>query len=241
MKKQLFLLIALLSFIHLTGQRVKTEQPSQQEENKVKNFNLIKIGASAQVDVYFFGSYDIYYDGYYYDNDYYYYADGPTGSLYLAYEHIWEFPSKIAIALEPKIGVNFREYSTHGIIGNDTKFYWSNMPHWRMGMAISTDYIFGNRETSVMLPQANGNYYQKQDMTIWYHNTSIDIAIIPFQFRIKNSPVVIESQFSLGGFSILAIRSQNYENEYGGTSRFYDATVYPYFLKGELKVGIELP
>jgi len=232
MKKSLFVVLALLTFTGVLSQETDVEN------NSVKNFNLIKIGSSVQIDVYYFGGYDYYYDEFYYPGyDSYYYPDGVNGALYLAYEHIWEFPNKLAISLEPKIGFNFREYATHGMIGNDITFYWANKPYWRMGMAISTDYNFGKHEGSIMVPQANGNYYQQIDLDFWYHNTSIDIAIIPFQFRFKDSPIIIESQFSFGGFSILATRSENYTDAYGQTTRRHDASVYPYFLKGELKIG----
>ena len=231
--------IILLLLIVSSGFTMLSQESDSLEEKKVKHYNLIKIGSSFQVDVYYFGyyEYDYYYDGY----DRYYYPDGPNAMLYLGYEHIWEFENKTAFALEPKVGISFREHANHGMLGNDAKFYWTNKEIWRMGIAISTDYIFGSNETTITVPMDNGNYYERRKINMYYHNLSIDIGIIPFQFRLRNVPIVIESQFSLTGFSILMERSQNYTGPDGNKMHTFDSSVYPYFLKGELKIGYVFP
>lgn len=235
MRKLVLIFIVVLTAYGVHGQEVEVEK-----KQGVKNFNLIKIGSSFQFDLYYIGMYDYYYDDYgWYDN--YRYPDGANTTLYVGYEHIWEFQNKTAIALEPKIGISFREFANHAMIGNDIKFYWANHEIWRMGIAVSTDYIYGSHDTFVTVPMDNGNYYQRIDVKMRYHNTSIDIAIIPFQFRFRNVPIVIESQFSLAGFSILATRSQNYSGVDGKKTHTYDADIYPYFIKGELKIGYVFP
>jgi len=231
--------ISLLLLILISGFYVQAQDTDNPKEKKVKHFNLIKIGSSFQVDVYYFGMYE--YDYYYYGYDRYHYPDGANAMLYVGYEHIWEFANKTAFALEPKIGISFREHANHGMLGNDAKFYWTNKAFWRMGIALSTDYIFGSHETSITVPMDNGNYYERKKITMYYHNVNIDIGIIPFQLRFKKAPIVIESQFSLTGFSVLMESSQNYNGSDGKKTHRYDAAVYPYFLKSELKIGFILP
>ena len=158
-------ILIVISLILITFSSI-AQETNEPGKASVKNYNLIKIGSSAQIDVYYFGGrdYAYYYDGY----EYYYYPDGPNAMLYLAYEHIWEFPNKLAVALEPKIGISFREYANHFMIGNDTKFYWANKDFWRMGMAFSTDYILGSRDTYRYIQMDNGNYYQMKQITMYY-------------------------------------------------------------------------
>lgn len=229
--------IIITIFLIVAVFNVQSQDTTDQIKQSVKHFNQVKIGSSVQVDVYYFGGH--YDESYYYGYDYYYYPDGPNAFLYIAYEHIFEFPNKVAIGIEPKAGISFREFANHAAIGNDFKFYWTNKEIWRMGIALSTDYILGYRDSYVTVPMDNGNYYQRKQVKMYYHNLSFDIAIIPFQFKLRKVPIIIESQFSLTGLSVLMERSENYTDSDGNKTHTYDAAVYPYFVKGELKIGYQ--
>lgn len=230
----LFLLTAFTTSIF-------AQDASMENAQKAKQYNLVKIGSSAQINIIpYYYEYDIYYDYGDYNNRNYYYEGGNV-TLYAGYEHIWEYKNKTALALEPIVGASFYENSTHAFIGNNTKFYWANREFWRMGIAIYTGFSYANHETTRVVSRDGGNYYQSIDIDMHYSLFSTNISLIPFQFRIKNSPVVIESQFAMGGLSILVERSQKYYvNEYD-ESQIKNVTAFPYLFKGELKIGFVLP
>jgi len=235
--KNLTIFFLLLIFITpFANAQVKEKKETQ----KVRHYNLIKVGSSIQGDVYFGRNYyDYYYDDYYYYYDQY--ADGYTATTFIAYEHIWEFPNKIALAVEPKTGVSFRKYSTNFFLGNDLRFYWANRDIWRMGIAISSDYYYGKSKRDVVVSMADGHYQQRVNANMNNHFLNFDIALIPFQFRLKNIPLVFEMQFSAFGFGIYFNNTETGELP-DGTSRTYSGSeVYPYFLKTEFKIGFVLP
>lgn len=217
-------------------------QSDTEEVDEVKHYNLIKIGSSIQANIEFY-YYDSYrYDGYYYDDYNYYtvYESGANTHLFLAYEHIWEFPqSKTALAIEPQLGFSFYRNLTTAYTGAQFKFFWANKKYWRMGMAMYFGYTYANRDRKVSVPMEGGMYQQRKQITTHYHQFSGDISIIPFQFRVKGAPITIESQFALFGLNITKMRSENYDNGYN-SNYFYD-DVWPaiYTLKFELKIGFE--
>lgn len=211
-----------------------------QEINKksaVEHENQVKIGFSNQIDLIFFG----YYDEYYYD-DYYPHSDGGLNfHVFLAYEHLWQFPKRIAFGLEPKIGASIRNGWSSGFVGLNTKFYWANTDIWRMGILLYGGYSYANREISVEVPMDGGNYYQRKDLTMHFNSYSFDIGLIPFQFRLKNVPLTIEAVFALGGLTFFNGRSETYNDIYGPNNRVIDNYAFPYIFKGEFKLGFVIP
>jgi len=204
---------------------------------KAKHFNLVKVGASFQGDVMFNNRYD--YEDYYGQHKSYYH-EGLNTKVFLGYEHIWEY-SRIAIGLEPIAGISIYEKASAAFIGNNAKLYWANTDVWRMGIAIFMGYTYANNETSISVPMDGGNYYQRIDITMHYHLFSTNISIIPFQFRPKNTPLIIEGQFALFGINVLTERSQSYQSASDEKERFYERYVNPYAFKAELKIGFVLP
>lgn len=220
---------------------VSSSMPAQEaeKESRVINVNQIKIGFASQIDVDVNKQYDVYYDGY----NYGYYNDkgGMNLQPFIAYEHIWEFSSHVAIALEPRIGFSIKEKIVNGFAGLDTKFYWANNDFWRMGIAFYGGYGYANENITIAVPMEGGQYFQKKDLKMHFHRYSFEFGIIPFQFKLKNIPVTIESQFAIFGFSRVYGKSDKYndgnvpDNHYSGNS------FIPYFLKGELKIGYVFP
>ncbi len=86
-----------------------------------------------------------------------------------------------------------------------------------------------------------GAYQQRIPVTLNFHSVSFGPAFIPFQIRIKNSPIIIENMITLMGINVISEVTNEYPvsgNEY---ERYSNKQVYPYFLKFELKVGFVLP
>lgn len=238
------ILTTFLSFffiISVFGQRGYTEVTAKEGEveNSVKQFNLIKIGSSIQAEPFTNRYYD-YYDPYYYDY-YYYDDDGPCTQVFVSYEHIWEYKRSVAFSVEPMVGVSFLNSNMGFTAGSEFKFYWANRPNWRMGAAIYTGYTYANRETHRWVSMDNGAYQKRVPVTVNYHTVSFGPALIPFQFRIKNSPVIIESMISLMGINMVSDITNEYTVGNGEYQQIKDSEVNPYFLKFELKVGIVLP
>ncbi len=242
------ILTTFLSFfllLSLYGQRGYTEVIAKEgpvdNESKVKQYNLIKIGSSIQAEPFsdnYYG-YD-YYDSYYYYDEYYY-DNGPITQVYATYEHIWEFRNSAAVSLEPRIGAAFWNSNVGFMAGNEIKFYWTNLENWRMGVAAYAGYTYSNRETYRWANMDDGAYQQRIPVTLNYHSVSFGPALIPFQFRIKNSPIIIENMISLMGLSVITERTNDYPVAEGQYDHINNTEVYPYFLKFELKVGIVLP
>ncbi len=110
-----------------------------------------------------------------------------------------------------------------------------------MGIAFNAAYSYGNTNTKRWISMDNNNYQQLKNLTVHYHIVSLDPGIIPFQLRIKNSPIIIESMFSLVGLNLVTRTTNKFpvgDDTYQKISSF---DVRPYFLKFELKVGFVLP
>jgi hypothetical protein len=239
--------ITILSFFLLAslfGQRGYNEVIAKEEpidnESKVKQFNLVKIGSSIQAEPFsdrYYG-YD-YYNSYYYES--YYYDNGPITQVYATYEHIWEFRNKIAVSIEPRVGASFWNSHVGFMAGNEIKFYWANTEYWRMGVAAYASYTYSSLDSYRWVSMDDGAYQQKVPITMNFHSISFGPAFIPFQFRIKNSPVIIENMITLMGLNVISEVTKDYPASGGDYNHYNSQEVYPYFLKFELKVGIILP
>lgn len=241
------IITTFLSFfllVSLFGQRgyneVTPNKVENENESQVKQFNLIKIGSSIQAEPFsdrYYG-YD-YYNSYYYES--YYYDNGPITQVYATYEHIWQFKSNVAVSIEPRIGASFWNSNVGFMVGNEIKFYWANTEFWRMGVAAYTGYTYSNRDSYRWVSMDDGAYQQKVPVTMNFHSISFGPAFIPFQFRIKNSPIIIENMITLMGINVISEVTNAYPESGGEYDRYSSREVYPYFLKFELKVGFVFP
>lgn len=238
----------LFSFLLVISVLLAFAQENTTDESSVKQFNMVKIGGSAQVNINFGSRYD-YYDSYYYGSSYYYddiiYETGGNEHLFLAYEHVWDFTKKsLALGIEPQIGFSFYNNNnnrtlTTGYTGVRLKFYWLSKPYFRMGIATYFGYTYANKENTIAVPMAGGMYYQNRQLTTHYSQFSGDISLIPFQFRIKGSPISIESQFALFGLNVTRLKSEKYNNGYEENYSYDDVIPSIFALKFELKIGFE--
>ncbi len=244
MQMKIFLTaISFFLLLSVYGQRGYTEVTAKKGEveieSNVKQFNIIKIGSSIQAEPFVDRYYD-YYDPYYYD--YYYYDEGgPCTQVFVSFEHIWEYKRSMAFSVEPMVGVSFLNSSTGFTAGSEFKFYWANRENWRMGVAIYSGYTYSNRETHRWISMDDGAYQKRVPLTIHYHTVSFGPALIPFQIRIKNSPVIIESMISLMGINVVTDVTDEYPVGDGEYQQIKGSEVNPYFLKFEMKVGFVLP
>lgn len=236
--KYIYSLLFLFVFVSVSAQELTPEPRT------VTNYNLIKMGSSIQANFVLFGRDYYYYDdfgnyyGYYYND--YLSETGPNTHVFLAYEHIWQFSrTNTAVAIEPQLGVSIFKYVTAAYTGANMKFFWVNKPNWRMGMATFFGYTYATRENTVAVPMDGGMYYQNQQVTSRYHQFSTDIALIPFQFRLNNIPIIIESQFAFFGLNVTSRRTENFDKS---SDYYYDGnnTIGSiYSTKFELKIGYE--
>lgn len=231
--------LILISFLLSIALHAQEDTGVKSNEKSTGHQNIIKFGSSIKAEIYSsYRHYDYY--GYYYedDNDYY---GGPHVPVFVSFEHIWELENQKALSIEPMLGVSFRENLTGVFVGTEFKFYWTNTGFWRMGIAFNAAYSYGNTNTKRWISMENNNYQQLKNLTVHYHIVSLDPGIIPFQFRIKNSPIIIESMFSLVGLNLVTRTTNKFpvgDDTYQKISSF---DVRPYFLKFELKVGFVLP
>lgn len=231
--------LILMSFLLSIALHAQEDTGVKSNEKSTGHQNIIKFGSSIKAEIYSsYRHYDYY--GYYYedDNDYY---GGPHVPVFVSFEHIWELENQKALSIEPMLGVSFRENLTGVFVGTEFKFYWTNTGFWRMGIAFNAAYSYGNTNTKRWISMENNNYQQLKNLTVHYHIVSLDPGIIPFQFRIKNSPIIIESMFSLVGLNLVTRTTNKFpvgDDTYQKISSF---DVRPYFLKFELKVGFVLP
>jgi len=237
--KVLYTVLSFFLFVSLNGQNEIPGNEEANQEKKATHQNIIKIGASYRVEVY--SNYRHYDYSYYYNDENKDYEGGYNVPVFVSFEHIWELKSQKAVSIEPMIGVSMRKNLTSFYVGSEFKYYWTNTGFWRMGISLNTAYSYGNTETRRWIDMDNGNYQQLKDLTVHYHIVSLDPGIIPFQFRIKNSPIVFESMLSLTGLNLITRTTDKFqvgEDTYQKISSF---DVRPYFLKFELKVGFVLP
>lgn len=235
--KQLTIYLLILLIVPFTN----AQETDEAKPKKVKHYNLVKVGGSIQGDVYIGHNYDYYDSYYYYDNDYMQNPDGYNAVTFVAYEHIWEFPNKMALSIEPKTGVSLRKYSTNFFIGNDLKYYWVNKDIWRMGIALSADYYYGKSDHDVVLRMDDGHYYQRVNTQMNNHFLNFDLSLIPFQFRLKNAPVVFELQFAMIGVGVYFTKTEPIDYPDGSSVTFSGSRAYPYLFKTEFKIGFVLP
>jgi hypothetical protein len=243
--KTIYTILSFFLIISLYGQRGYNEvTPNEVEvpkDSQVKQFNLVKVGSSIQVDPFSYRYYGYdYYDSYYYYEDYYY-DNGPVTQVYATYEHIWQFKNNLAVSVEPRLGASFWNSNVGLMAGNEIKFYWANTDYWRMGVAAYAGYTYTNRDSYRWVNMQDGAYQQRIPVTLNFHSIHFGPTFIPFQFRIKNSPIVIENMITLMGFSVVSeVTRANPDSGYEYKNNHY-WDIYPYFLKFELKVGIVIP
>ena len=231
--------IILISFLLSIVIHAQEDTGVKNNEKSIGHQNIIKFGSSIKAEIYSsYRHYDYY--GYYYedDNDY---EGGPHVPVFVSFEHIWELENQKALSIEPMLGVSFRENLTGLFAGSEFKFYWVNTGFWRCGIAFNVAYSYGNTDTKRWISMDNGNYQQLKDLAVHYHIVSFDPGIIPFQFRIKNSPIVIENMFSLVGLNLITRTTDKFQVDEDTYQKISSFDVRPYFLKFELKVGFVLP
>jgi len=240
MKKLILAYFLLCCFVNLQSQEA-ADDPVKKE---IKTSHQIKLGASLQYE--WSGWYYYEDDYYYYDYDYDYrynyssnlsYYDGPNTQLFLAYEHIWTFPAKMAVSIEPKLGLAFREYLTSAFVGANWKFYWVDRGSWRMGVYFYTGYEYLNGDRSIYVGMHDGMYRQLIDITMHQNIFSFDLGLVPFQFTPENTPLTVELNFNLFGLRVFKNRSSEYKLGNGQTERYNYTDLGGYGPRVELKVG----
>jgi len=237
--KALYTILSFFLLVSLNGQNEISGNEEASRKKKATHQNIIKIGASYRVEVY---SNHRHYDySYYYDDKNKDYEGGYNVPVFVSFEHIWELKNQKAVSIEPMIGVSMRKNLISFYVGSEFKYYWTNTGFWRMGISLNTAYSYGNTETRRWIDMDNGNYQQLKDLTVHYHIVSLDPGIIPFQFRIKNSPIVIESMLSLTGLNLITRTTDKFQVGEDNYQKISSFDVRPYFLKFELKVGFVLP
>jgi hypothetical protein len=209
-------------------------------ESKALRSHIVKAGASIQYE----------WSGYYYEYDYLFYDwnydnrtssvahyDGPNTQLFLAYEHIWTYPANMGLAIEPKLGLSFREYLTNGFVGANWKFYWADRGNWRMGLYLYTGYEYLQGEKSIYVSMEDGMYRKLTHLTLHQHVFSIDLGLVPIQFNPKNSPLSVELNLNMLGLHVFKIKSEKYTRGNGEMDRYVNTFVGGYGPRLEMKVG----
>ena len=236
---QKFLLIIpclfLYSFLH-------AQDTNTMLKATVIHSHQVKVGASLQYET-GGGRYDYEYD-YYYNTGSHYgfssYYDGPNTQVFVSYEHIWTYANSLALAIEPKIGMSFREYRSNGFFGANWKFYWVTKDFWRMGIYLFTAYEYDQSTRSIYVNKDNGMYSQLIDITLNQHIFSSDIGFTPFQFKLRSAPVIIECNMNIIGLHVFWTRSNEYDTSDETTARLKRSNVGVYGPKIELKVGWQI-
>jgi len=230
------LLFILAAFISISA----LAQDDVTPDDVVLRSQQIKLGSSIQYD---WGR-----GYYYYDYNFYYsYSpnrpvmlsnyDGPNTQLFVAYEYIWTYPTKLALAIEPKLGAIFREYMTNGFVGANWKLYWANKEIWRMGMSFYTGYEYKRGEQSIFVDMENFMYSQQIDVKLNEHVMSFELVLVPFQFKPKGVPLIIECNLSLLGLHVFKTNSSKYNVSENETTRYKYSDVAGYGPRIELKLG----
>ena len=233
----LLIIPALLFSLAVYSQRSDTLKP------KVIRSQQLKLGSSIQYD----------WGNGYYQYDYYYSSsyspghpvdlssyDGPNTQVFVAYEYIWTYPHKLALAIEPKLGVIFREYMTNGFTGANWKLYWANKEIWRMGILLYTGYEYKRGEQSIYVGKENYMYAEQIDVTLNEHVMSFELALVPFQFKPRGVPLIIECNMSLFGLHVFKSNSSKYAVADDETSRYTYTDVGGYGPRVELKLGWQI-
>ena len=234
--KALSLILSLFLLVSLQAQEEVTAIKSN-ESTTTTHQNIIKFGSSIRAEMYSARHYD--YGAFYEEADDY--DGGYNVPVFISFEHIWELKNQTAVAIEPMAGVSFRENLTSLYIGAEFKYYWTNKGWWRMGISINPAYTYGLTNTTQWVNMDHGNYQEMKELNVHYHIVSFDPGIIPFQLHIKNSPLVIESMFSLIGLNMVTRTTDKFQVDDDSYQRISRFDVRPYFFKFELKIGIALP
>ena len=230
--KTLLAFLSILFLIQAYGQNLPDNSNKGSTKTELKQFNIIKVGASARGEAY--SHYKYYYE------DYDDYDGGYNVPVFISYEHIWQHGDKVAFGIEPMLGVSFRNHLTSFFVGTEFKMYWANKGFWRMGISLNPSYTYGADEATRRILDENGDI-QQVNIKLHYNIFSFDPGLIPFQFRIKNSPVIIESVISIIGFNVVTKTTGPIETADDNTTRYTSTEPRPYFLKYELKIGFVLP
>jgi hypothetical protein len=238
MKKLAFIYFLLVAYVTLQSQEAADDPAA----TPIKTSHIVKAGASIQYEWsggYYYGDDYFYYDYYWYDNHLtsLAYYDGPNTQVFLAYEHIWTFPVKMGVSIEPKIGLSFREYLTNGFVGANWKFFWADLGHWRMGLYLYTGYEYLQSDRYIYVSMEGGMYRKLTNVTLHQNVFSFDLGLVPFQFTPKNSPIMVELNLNFLGLHIFKIRSKEYDKGNGETGKYKYNDVGGYGPRVELKVG----
>lgn len=240
MRKEIsFILIALICIsVHA--------QDENDSPRKVVSSHQIKFGSSIQYE--WDGGY-YYYDDYYYLDQYYYHPynstiladyDGPNTQVFLAYEHIWTYPNTMALGIEPKFGISFRENMKNAFVGVNWKYYWVSTEIWRMGIYLYTGYEYTNSDRTMFVDMENGMYNEQKDIQLNEHVMSYDLGFTPFQFKTRNVPIIIECNVNIIGLHVFRMVSSEYEIAENETTRYKYTEAGGYGPRIELKVGYQI-
>ena len=240
MKRVIITYILLSCFVALQSQE-QTEIDIQPEKGEIKRTHQIKLGSSIQYEwsgwYYYEEHYDYFYDYSYSRSNNLSHYDGPNTQLFIAYEHLWTFPTSTGVAIEPKLGLSFREYLTNGFVGTNLKFYWVDKGSWRMGIYFYAGYEYLKSTRQRFVDMHDGMYRQLIDVTFHQNVFSFDLGLVPFQFTPINSPVSVELNFNLFGLHVFKNKSSEYDLGNGETGRFKYTDFGGYGPRVELKVG----
>ena len=228
------------SFIFLSFALFSQEVP-EPDLNAVKHSHQVKLGSSLQYD---FGGYQRYDEfGYYYDNHYSTYStyDGPNTQVFVTYEHIWTYASKLALGIEPRLRIVTRDNSSlGGILGANWKFYWGNNDFWRMGISMLTSYEYSSSKRDVYISMDNGMYSQLKEINLRQSVFSFDLGFVPFQFKIESVPLLMELNLTLIGMHVFRTNSKKYDTGNGNTDRYHYSRIGGYGPKIEFRIGWQL-
>lgn len=228
----------LLGLLALWGLQLAAQQ--QVVDAKVENITvsaptqMLKLGATFHN---YPGHNNDYYDSYYgyYSNSY---SDKRRGYFSLSYEYAVPFANNhLAYAVEPKIGFLLKEHAKGGFAGTEFKFYWLNKPYYRMGISVYLGYAITQGKEIAYVPMQGGMYIQRYDYTATMHSVDADISIMPFHFRIKHTPITLESQVSLLGRSFVQFNPDREDVPDEAYEQLKRSDSYPYLPKFSIKIG----
>lgn len=241
MKKVLTILFA--TFIALS---VAAQETPVEEKPNLKTSHQIKFGASLQYDFGGYGRYDYYepynyhYHSYNYNTSFSNY-DGPNTQVFVAYEHIWHYPTTMALGIEPKLGIVFRDNAAKGaFIGANWKFYWVDKEYWRMGIYLFTSYEYNNSERQMYVSKEGGSYSELMDLKINQNVFSFDLGFTAFQIMLKSVPIIIETNVNIIGLHVFYTSSKKYDIGNDETFQLKNSRVGGYGPKIEVKVGWQI-
>ena len=122
------------------------------------------------------------------------------------------------------------------MVGSDFKFFWINIPFYKMGVSFYLGYRYLNDNRTETISMKNGMYEQVVNYNTDLHFIDWDISIIPFQFTFTDIPVNIETHI---GFGITRRIETPDEDEL--KPEIYDelkkSSTHPYFPKIGFKIG----